>query len=81
MKQSNIIKAFVFSKLKNFSWIVMGLLITTSLLLSFTSNTSPDTQKLPLIALKVQKVGNNLEALTNVAFPGNEDMWVNHSWK
>lgn len=38
---------------------------------SFKKNDDP-----PFITLNVQKTDDNYEALTNVAFPGNGDMWV-----
>ncbi len=79
MKQSIIIKNTVLFNLRNFSVMVMGLMITTSLLfssVSCTTNTSQNRQDSALISLNVQKIGDDFEALTNVAFPGNGDMWV-----
>ncbi len=67
------------SGVKNFPITVMCLIITTSLLFSFsacTTNSRKNKQDSSLITLNVQKIGDDFEALTNVAFPGNGDMWV-----
>lgn len=79
MKKSIAIQNRLLSNLKIFPMMIIGLISTTCLLFSFaacTTNTSQNKQDTSLITLNVQKIGDDFEALTNVAFPGNGDMWV-----
>ncbi len=67
------------SKVKAFTLLIIGLTISTFLLSSYVACTNNKHQKeaiTPLITLKVQKIDDHLEALTDMAFPGNGVMWV-----
>jgi len=78
MKKTNVIKNKSLSHVTTFPMMVIGLAITACLLFSIgcTTNNSQNKQDSSLITLKVQKIGDDFEALTNIAFPGNGDMWV-----
>jgi len=67
------------SKVRAFTVLIIGLTISTFLFSSYVTYTNDEGQKEaapPLITLKVEKIDDNFEALTDMAFPENGVMWV-----
>jgi glucose/arabinose dehydrogenase len=59
--------------------ILSGLILSMSLFSSFISHKPRPVKKNaepPLITLKVQKIADSLEAVTDMAFPGNGEVWI-----
>lgn len=67
------------SKVRAFTVLIIGLTISTFIFSSYITHTNNEGLKEavpPLITLKVEKIDDNLEALTDMAFPENGVMWV-----
>ena len=63
------------TRIQKFTLLIIGLIVLVFLLPSFNRQSEvPGMQ--PSITLNVQQVAGNLEALTDIAFPGNGDIWV-----
>ncbi len=72
MKESFLIQKM--NRVKNLSLMICGILSVT--ILSCSEGDQKKPAQPTTITLKVQKITDTLEALTDMAFPGNGEIWV-----
>jgi glucose/arabinose dehydrogenase len=77
MKKSFLIKKIY--RVRNLHLMTCGIFLAAILCSSYISTPKkgdPKKPEPPTITLKVQKITDTLEALTDMVFPGNGEMWV-----